>query len=131
MRVGGRLALSLVEGLALSLVEGLALSLIEGLALSLEGLDLGCDVEVGHHRVLFAAAEQRAIPAVGHDLFRQPGVRNDGKAHVRKVRGLMREHTEIVVARRARAELQLVDDSASQAASAMFLADDERADFGK
>ena len=62
------------------------------------GLDLGHGVEVGHHRELFAPPEQRAAPAVGHDFLRQPGVRNNRKAHVREVRGLMGEDTQVVVA---------------------------------
>src|SRR5688572_4989921 len=62
-----------------------------------EGLELGRNVEVGHHRVLFATPEQRAIPAVCHDFLRQPCVRNDRKSHVRKVGGLVREHAQIVV----------------------------------
>ena len=37
------------------------------------------------------------------DLFRQPGVRNDRKAHVREVRRLMGEDTQVVEARALRA----------------------------
>ena len=68
------------------------------------GLDLGRRIEVGHHRELFAPPEQRAAPAVGRDLLRQPGVRNNRKAHVREIRRLMGEHTQIVVAGRSRAD---------------------------
>ena len=95
------------------------------------GLDLGYGIEIGHHRELFAPPEQRAAPAVGHDLFWQPGVRNNRKAHVRKVRGLMGEDTQVVVTARSRADLQFVDQETAESLPAPFLADNERADFRK
>jgi hypothetical protein len=95
------------------------------------GLDLGRDIEVGHHRKLFAPPEERAIPAVGRDLFRQPGVRNNRKSHVRKIRRLVGEYTQIIVAGRAGADPQLVDEAAPEALPAPILGDDQRPDFGK
>src|SRR5687767_1002812 len=94
------------------------------------GMDLGHGIEVGNHRELFAPPEQRAVAAVCGYLLRQPGVRNNGEAHVGEIRRLVREHTQVVVAGRACADSQLVDDAAAEALSATFLANHERPDFG-
>src|SRR5215212_2239773 len=60
-------------------------------------LDLGNSIEVSHHRELFAPPEERAVAAVSHDLLRQPRVRNNREAHMREVRRLMSEHTQVVI----------------------------------
>src|SRR5687768_3488799 len=94
------------------------------------GLDLWNRIEVGHHRELFAPPEQRAGPAVSHDLFRQPGMRNNRKAHVREVRGLMGEDTQVGMARGTGAVPQLVYDAAPKTFSASRLTDHKRTNFG-
>ena len=50
---------------------------------------------------------------------------------MREVRGLVGEHTQVVVAGRTSADLQLVDDAAAQALSAPLLADDQRPNLGE
>ncbi len=51
-------------------------------------------VEDGDHRVLAARRNIGTPEAVGGNLLRQPGVRDDGEAQTREVRRLMREHAE-------------------------------------
>ena len=88
-------------------------------ALDMERLPCGRDVlhgvQIRHHGVLSALAEQRAGVAVRRDLFRQPGMRHDREAHVREVRRLMREHAQVIVAVAPGALAQLVDDPAAHA----------------
>src|SRR6186997_2121967 len=90
-------------------------------ALDMERLPCGSavlhGVQVRHHRVLPALPEQGAGAAVRCDLFRQPRMRHDREAHVREVRRLMREDTQIVVAVARGALAQLVDNPAAHAGS--------------
>ena len=93
------------------------------------GLDLGYSVEVGHHRELFAPPEERAVAAVGRDFLRQPRVRNNRKAHMREVRRLMSEDTQVVISCGSGPGPKLVDDLTADALSAALLGNDEGPDF--
>ncbi len=60
-----------------------------------------------HHRVLLAAAEQRAAQAVGRDLLRQPQVRHDREALADEEPRVVREGAERVEPAAPRAPSQL------------------------
>jgi hypothetical protein len=82
-------------------------------------------IEVGNHGELIALPEQRARPAIGRDLLREPGVRHDRKTHVREVRGLMREDAQVVVTGCPRPCPQLVHDVSAEALAAALVAYDQ------
>jgi hypothetical protein len=86
--------------------------------------------ESPYDRVLAAAPEMRTAVAVGHDLLRQPHLRNDGKAVVHEIRGPMRKRAQLLESAARRALNETLDDVCAETEAPDTAADDERSYFG-
>jgi hypothetical protein len=82
------------------------------------------------HCILAAVSEVCTTVAVGHDLFGQPYVRNDGKAVLHEVRRLVRKSAQSFESAACRALNEEFDDLGADTKAPRMATHDQRSYFG-
>jgi len=87
-------------------------------------------MEGQNHRVLAAAAKQRAAETVGRDLFGDPEVRDDRKSLTHEKLRVVRERAKRLETGPPGAIAQFVHEPGARAGSTPSAGNDERPNFG-